>query len=211
MIQKLRRQFILIAMSSTFAVLFIIIGTLNILNYASMVRQKDDILTILSQNQGQFPAMFGPKRDMREGENFTQTKDDGEWNGPWQREDFSREMPYETRFFSVTIEDGEVVRKDLGMIASIEEDDTEAYAKTVLQKYEKRGTSKGFYDEYRYLITKTDKGYYVLFVDAASDLKSFRKVLLTSIGVSTLGIFAVFILVLFFSKKVLSFLHLRYI
>ena len=210
MIQKLRRQFILIAMSSTFAVLFIIIGTLNILNYASMVRQKDDILTILSQNQGRFPAMFGPKREMREDESFSQGKEnmnlpwkfDGEWNGPWRREDFSREMPYETRFFSVTIEDGEVVRKDLGMIASIEEDDTEAYAKTVLQKYEKRGTSKGFYDEYRYLITKTDKGYYVLFVDVASDLSSFRKVLLTSIGVSTLGIFAVFILVLFFSKKV---------
>ena len=92
MIQKLRRQFILIAMSSTFAVLFIIIGTLNILNYASMVRQKDDILTILSQNQGRFPAMFGPKREMREDESFSQGKEnmnlpwkfDGEWNGPWR-------------------------------------------------------------------------------------------------------------------------------
>ena len=208
MIRKLRRQFILVAMSSTFAVLFIIIGALNILNYGTIVRQKDDILTILSANQGRFPTGFGPMRNPRNnGFSGQQTEEkDLPWmkdgKAPWFREDFSREMPYETRFFTVTIENGEAVKKDLGMIASIEEDASEEYAKTVLAKYEKRGKDKGFYDEYRYMITKTEQGYSVIFVDCSSDLSGFRKELVTSIVVSALGFFAVFLLVLFFSKKV---------
>ena len=44
MIQKLRRQFILVAMCSTLAVLVVIIGTLNILNYTGTVKKKDEIL-----------------------------------------------------------------------------------------------------------------------------------------------------------------------
>ncbi len=208
MIRKLRRQFILVAMSSTFAVLLVIIGALNILNYGTIVRQKDDILTILSANQGRFPTGFGPMRNPRNNgfsELQTEEKDlpwmkDGK--APRFREDFSREMPYETRFFTVTIENGEAVKKDLGMIASIEEDASEEYAKTVLAKYEKRGKDKGFYDEYRYMITKTEQGYSVVFVDCSSDLSGFRKELVTSIVVSALGFFAVFLLVLFFSKKV---------
>ena len=88
------------------------------------------------------------------------------------------------------------------VIASIEEDASEEYAKTVLAKYEKRGKDKGFYDEYRYMITKTEQGYSVIFVDCSSDLSGFRKELVTSIVVSALGFFAVFLLVLFFSKKV---------
>ena len=59
MIRKLRRQFILVAMSSTFAVLLVIIGALNILNYGTIVRQKDNILTILSANQGSFWFYYG--------------------------------------------------------------------------------------------------------------------------------------------------------
>ena len=208
MIRKLRRQFILVAMSSTFVVLFIIIGALNILNYGTIVRQKDDILTILSDNQGRFPTGFGPMRNPREnGFSGQQTEEKNfpwmqDGKGPWFREDFSREMPYETRFFTVTIENGEAVKKDLGMIASIEEDASEEYAKTVVAKFEKRGKSKGFYDEYRYMITKTEQGYSVIFVDCASDLSGFRKELVTSIVVSALGFFAVYLLVLFFSKKV---------
>ena len=210
MIKKLRRQFILVAMGSTFVVLLVILGTLNLLNYMSTVRQKDSILTMLSETQGRFPAMLAPMQNMRGGEFPMPSAEDreipwipdGEVKGPWMREQFTREMPYETRFFSVTFEGGEVVKKELGRIASIEESAAEEYAKTVLQKYEKRGKAKGFYDEYRYMISKTDQGYYVIFLDCSSDLRDFRKVLITSIGASLLGLIAVFLLVLFFSKKV---------
>ena len=59
MIQKLRKQFILVAMCSTMAVLLIIIGSFNIANYWSKIQQTDEILNILSRNNGKFPDMFG--------------------------------------------------------------------------------------------------------------------------------------------------------
>ena len=66
MIQKLRRQFILVAMGSTLAVLIVIIGTLNVLNYHVMTSRKDDILEILSSNNGEFPEAFGQKRNFED-------------------------------------------------------------------------------------------------------------------------------------------------
>ena len=55
MIYKLRRQFIIVATCSILAVLVVIIGALNIINYQVMTNRKDDILEILSNNDGRFP------------------------------------------------------------------------------------------------------------------------------------------------------------
>ena len=213
MIQKLRRQFILVAMCSTLAVLTIIIGALNIVNYHSTTSRTDAILEILSGNNGKFPAMFGQMRERgKQGEKeeaptppeggFVPDWNDQNFRKAFQR-DFSRETEFETRFFSVTMkDDGTVISSDLGRIASVEEDAAQTYAGTVLKKYLKNGTEKGFYDDYRYMVTKTEEGYFLLFVDCATDLQSCRKVLVASVSVSFLGLLAVFVLVLFFSKKV---------
>lgn len=209
MIQKLRRQFILVAMCSTLAVLVVIIGTLNILNYADMVKKKDDILVLLSDNNGRFPAFFNMERQPRERDDAfpeKQMKDNSSGKNRKEfmpMEGFTREMPYETRFFSVTLNgNGEVTKTDGAMIASIDEETAKAYAQTIYGRWNNKQSQNGFYDEYRYRITKTDEGYLVLFVDSATDLANFRKVLITSIGASALGLLAVFLLVLFFSKKV---------
>ncbi|MBR4732639.1 MAG: HAMP domain-containing histidine kinase [Lachnospiraceae bacterium] len=209
MIQKLRRQFILVAMCSTLAVLVVIIGTLNILNYTGTVQKKDEILALLSDNNGRFPAFFNMEKQPRERDNAFPEKQmqDASFGKnrkgfmPW--EGFTREMPYETRFFSVTLNsNGEVTKTDGAMIASIDEETAKTYAQTIYKKLNNKQSLNGFYDEYRYRITKTDDGYFVLFVDSATDLANFRKVLVTSIGASALGLLAVFLLVLFFSKKV---------
>lgn len=214
MIQKLRKQFILVAMCSTMAVLVIIIGSLNIVNYWNMIRQKDEILEILASNNGTFPELFGQKRmnleeDPPEPPKGDKGKGDKMPTRPnnffdrMERERFSRETAYETRFFSVTLdENGEVEYTDLGMIASVEEDVASSYAGSILSGYQKNGESKGFLDEYRYLITKRDSSYLVVFVDCASDLQGTRKALLSSLAVSAAGILAVFLLVVFFSRKV---------
>ncbi|MBR4579875.1 MAG: two-component sensor histidine kinase, partial [Lachnospiraceae bacterium] len=58
MIRRLRRQFILVAMLSTLAVLTVIIGVLNAANYISMNRKADMMLDLLAENGGMFPAVF---------------------------------------------------------------------------------------------------------------------------------------------------------
>ena len=144
MIQKLRRQFILVAMCSTLAVLTVIIGALNIVNYVSLTSQKDTILGLLSDNGGKFPNMFDP---MRNGEDFPivppeQRTDENRKNQDFRRDfrrNFTRETEYETRFFTVTMEnDGTVISSDLGMIAAIEENVAKEYAGVVLSKYQTR-------------------------------------------------------------------------
>ena len=62
MIKNLRKKFILVTMLSTFAVLFVIIGGLNVANYISMNSGADSLLDILAENDGKFPDYFMGRR-----------------------------------------------------------------------------------------------------------------------------------------------------
>ncbi len=212
MIQKLRKQFILVAMCSTFAVLFIIIGSFNVANFMGKIRQKDQILEILKNNDGHFPEFFGQRR-IKQGEEGKQPPgmgfpankegipgDVAEKNNNMR---FSRETPYETRFFTITLNaNGELEEQDLGMIAAIGEDQAVEYAKAILRQYQKNGRTKGFYDEYRYLLAVNDGNYQIIFVDCSQDLLETRRGLIYSVSISLGGLLAVYFLVVFFSKKV---------
>ena len=66
MILKMRRQFIIVATCSVLAVLVVIISALNIINYHSVTKRKDNVLQLLSSNDGRFPEMMGQKRADKE-------------------------------------------------------------------------------------------------------------------------------------------------
>ncbi len=211
MIYKLRRQFIIVATCSILAVLVVIIGALNIINYQVMTNRKDDILEILSNNDGRFPESMNQRKTKENKEDFPKDPPAGDFDPNRDassfrglpRMEFPREMMYETRFFTVSIgSDGEVASLDLGRIASVEEDLAKQYAEAVLKKHQRGNADKGYLDDYRYLVTDTEDGYFIVFVDCASDIQSFRNTLFASISMSFLGLLAVFILVLIFSKKV---------
>jgi len=215
MIKKLRRQFILVTMCSTFAVLAIIIGALNVVNFYSVAKRSDEILMVLSGNGGRFPNVQWQMREMGEEpaappEEGFQPREMQEFQKEF-RKNFTRETEYETRFFSVILEsDGSFISSDLGMIASVEDDKAQEYANLVLKKYQKNNVTKGYLDEYRYLVTEHGDGYRIIFMDCASDLKSARNTLLISVLTSFLGLVAVLILVLFFSKKVFRPVEISY-
>ena len=227
MIKKLRRQFILVTMMSTFAVLAVIIGALNIANYISMNASADALLDILVENDGQFPDFFmgrrvefgeqerrtPPGRDGEEqppelpGENdkFRADEDDnGQFFGK-RRQDFSNETPYETRFFTVkySATADEQYSLYLGRIASVSEDDAKQYAQSVIRTFQKIGKMRGFYGNYRYRIKPDENGgRLVVFLDLSKEKNNYYKVLRYSLILSGVGLLAVFVLVWFFSKKV---------
>ena len=209
MILKLRRQFIIVATCSVLAVLVVIISALNIINYHSVTKRKDDVLQLLSSNDGRFPEAMNQRRANKE--DFPKEFPSGDFDPErdffafreFDRMNFSREMAYETRFFTISVSaDGEVTSVDLGRIASVEEDLAKEYAKSVIKKHQKGKTTKGYLDGYRYQITEDGGGYFLVFVDCSSDLQNVRNTLIASISVSLLGFLAVFVLVLIFSKKV---------
>ena len=86
MIRRLRRKFIAIAMLSMFLVLSVIMGAVNGINYRNITREADRVLSVLAENGGRFPKEKRPS-----GKKLPPPRD------------LSPEAPYETRFFTVTL------------------------------------------------------------------------------------------------------------
>ena len=195
MIRRLRKNFIKVAMCSMFAVLAVIVCSLNVTSYYSAVERADRILGMLAENDGHFPN-----------DNFGRRPMNGEKGRPEMFNDMggfrglSPETPYDTRFFSVRLDErGEIVSVDTGRIAAVETEDAMIYAKQI---WEKDKTS-GFLGDYRFLRKGAEDGSCrIIFVDCKKEMDSFRGLALTSVGVSFLGMLAVFLLVLVFSKRV---------
>ena len=58
MIGKLRRKFIIAAIISVFLVLSVLIGSINVLNYRSLIADADRTLEVLTANNGAFPGQM---------------------------------------------------------------------------------------------------------------------------------------------------------
>ena len=183
MIKKLQIKLIAVAMFSLFLVLLVIMVTINLLNYRSIVRAADDTLFILSENDGKFPG----KGDMT-----------------FEKKDFevkmmSPELPYESRYFSVLMtKEGDIVSVDMDKIAAIDVETAKEYAKEGLGKRE----TKGFIGAYRYIRYEEENSVRIIFLDCFRDLSTFRNFLLMSCGMSLAGLLTVFFLIVLFSRRI---------
>ena len=185
MIRRLRCTFVMVSVCSVAAVLFVILGVVNWMNYRQVVGDVDRILDILAENNGSFPERGvpeeEPERDRR-----------GAPPG------ISPETPYESRYFTVYFnEDEDVIRADVGRIAAVDESEAAAYAEEV----NKRPGNRGFLHNYRYV--KTDEGgtLMVIFLDCGRSLAQVRGFLTVSASVAAAGTGAVFLLLILFSKR----------
>lgn len=183
MIKKLQRKFIAAAMISLFIVLTLIISAINISNFQSIANTADGTLSLLAQNGGRFPIFNRP--DMP--------------NAPSERP-MSPEMPYETRFFSVTVSstDGTVQSTDTEQIAAIDRAEAVSLATQILH----RGSFSGFTGNYRYTVLSSDGYNQVIFLDCTRELTTFKTFLFTSCGISLLGFLAVFIMLVLLSRRI---------
>lgn len=182
MIKKLRRKFIGISMFSLLAVLVIIMAFINVINYRSITQDADEILTLLAQNEGHFPG-----------------KDPQHKNETRPERPISPELPFQSRFCSVTIsENGEVVVTNTDNIAAIDSDAAQKMAIKVFRSRDKHG----FSGNYRYIAEKESNGNtLIIFLDCTGSLATFRSFLLASCIISVTGLLAVFVLILLLSKR----------
>ena len=209
MIKSLRTKFTIIAMCSMFLVLATIMAGLNILNYMNMCSDGDHLLTMIATNNGTFPqppsdnnAPLKPENDPAKQNN---TPPDPA-NMPEKPEDnlrpegISQESPYDTRFFTIWLDKkGKITSTHLDNIASVTENEAKEYAKKIYRQKKK----EGFLENYQYKKETIDTGgTMIIFLDRQSEISSFKNTLLTSLLASFVGLFAVFILVVIFSKIV---------
>lgn len=182
MIRKLRVKFIAISMISTMTVLFLIIGSINLLNYREMSTNADMILNILIENNGRLP------------DNIYQSQRKKHTN-------ISPETSFESRYFTVFIENNtETYDVDIDKIAAVDQQKAIQFARKIKKNREKHG----FISKYRYVKQETSEGITIYFLDCTKSMLSFKAFLVSSIFVSILGVTAVFLLVVVLSKKAIE-------
>lgn len=156
MIRDLRKKFILVAMLSTMLVLTAIMSVVNFSNYREMLDRADEMTALLEQNDGKFP-----EEPSRHEQDDTETPPAKPENDEKDKSRFSVETPFETRYFTVTVdENGEVTDCDLDRIAAVDEETAEEYTQTAQQK----NKTTGFQGIYRYRVTETEDGAKYVFV-----------------------------------------------
>lgn len=181
-------------MLSMLLVLSVIIGAINILNYRKVIRDADNVLHILSDNNGSFPKV----RPLHEKDDSTQKPPVPENRSA---QDMSPEMPYESRYFSVILdEEGTVLSADTGKIAAVDTSIASEYARQVWTS----DKDSGFLSDYRYLRETISEGTRLIFLDCGRTLSTFRAFLFSSILVSILGLGSVLFLVIIFSRLIMK-------
>ena len=213
MIKKLQRRFIILTMSSLFTVLLVIISGINIVYYQNTIKEADRILAVLDENDGTFPELKKEKPDDERPDNskppaddpFSSKDDPGpppEKNSLFSFGKFSKETPYESRFFSVLInkETGTLLETDINHIASVDEETAYHYASQILEKEK----TAGFIEHFRYLCTTEDGHLRIIFLDCGKSLDSVRNFIFISTGISLLGFTIVTLIIIVFSNRIIK-------
>ena len=181
MIRKLKTKFVVMAMIALFTLLAVIVIGMNLINYNSLVADADSTLDILSQNEGVFPNFEEPM-------SFPLP--------PFM----NRETPYETRYFSLLIdENGHVIQNNVSRIEAVDEDTAVHYAAVVMTE----DTDRGFIDAYRFSRHEEKRFTRITFLDCGRKLYSYHEFLRASICMSVAGYAVFFFVILFFSGKIL--------
>jgi len=191
MIRKLRRKFILIAMLSVTVVLAFLIGSINLLNYRSVVENADMVLQMLASNDGAFPERIPMPSEMPSDDRIM----------PVSRRQMSPEMRFEARFFSIVLDkSGNAVDTDTGRIAAVDASEAKALAENVF----KTGKNKGFSGGYRFMRSDDSDGTIIVFYDCGRALDNAKSFLVISVVISIIGLIFVYILIAISSKFVIK-------
>ena len=143
MIKKLQLKLISVSMISLLIVLFVIEGTIGIMNYRKIVNDAEQILEVLSEHAGKFPEDFPSKKGR-------------------DRPEMSPEIPFESRYFSVLLdEEGNEISVDIGKVAAIGREEAVTYAARVWNGQKE----KGFMGNYRYMKSQSETGIRITFLD----------------------------------------------
>jgi len=87
-----------------------------------------------------------------------------------------------------------------GKIAAVDSSSAGEYAEKVLAK----DKTKGFVDDYRYLVYEGETETTVVFLDCARNLSTFRTVITASLGISAVGLLMVLVLLIFLSGRIVK-------
>lgn len=113
----------------------------------------------------------------------------------------SPELPYETRYFTVFLNNnGSVSMVNTGKIAAVDTQTAIEYAQIVVDK----GKTKGFINDYRYIVYNVNAETHIIFLDCGRSLDNFRSYVFIGIAVSFVGLLSVTLLMIFLSSRIVK-------
>ncbi len=202
--RRLRRKFILVAMGAVTVVLALIIAGINIVNYSHVCKTADARLDYILAGKGSIDWTDELKTDPGDGKDVAgsggaaagENGDDGAGinleHVPIRHfEGMTAESPFDTRYFTVTLVNGQVVDVNTARIAAV---GAKRAARIAAGLYSKGWTS-GFSGSYRYIATVQGEETTYVFVDCTRELASFRSFLSASVAISCIGWLAVLAIV----------------
>lgn len=198
MIKKLQKKMIAVSMLAITIVLAVIIGAIDVANYNSVQKNADALMNILADNGGKMPVSQPENENPAKPDNQLREKDNPvPGGGKMKNGVLSPETPYETRYFTVLLdESGKAVSSNTGFIAAIENDEAMALAEKLFTAEKEQG----FSGNYRYRFVKNNSGTLCIFLDCTRDLNSFYSFVVSGAAIAAAGLLLVFVLVVLFSK-----------
>lgn len=158
------------------AITLIVVASINVMSYTKVVEDADDILAAIEANGGHVP----------------ESGNVGALSSP--------EMPYETRYFTVTMTEDEtsVSSSNTDKVAAVDASSAARYARQAVTQR----IAHGFVEDYRFLVTPiSGGGVTVTFLDCSKSLTHFREFLSSSMWVSMAGIVSLVVLSIALSSR----------
>lgn len=122
-----------------------------------------------------------------------------------KRHGISPESQFDTRYFTVTINSkGDVENIDTSKIASVSSENAAQYAKKLWKSGKKGDGKNGFSESFKYMTVGEGGSTMYIFLSCQRELSTIRTYVLASVGISVFGLGVVFIMIYFFSGKILK-------
>ncbi len=169
-------------------VLILLLTSTSFILYHNINNQIDNILTLISENNGTFPKLPHQPQPTADSTNFLTT--------------LSPEKPYETRFFTVIFDtDYNVISTNTKYIAAISSSEAINMAMDALNT----NKESDFNGNYKFKITTTDQDdLMIIFVDCTRDFNALYSFISTSIRVSCIGLLSFFFVIYALSNRALK-------
>ena len=192
--RRLRRKFILVAMGAVTVVLTLIIAGINIVNYSHVCKMADARLDYILAGKGSIDWEDESRTDSGNGgDTSTGMVADGDRAGArvGHFEGMTAESPFDTRYFTVTLVEGQVVDVNTARIAAV----GAKRAARIAMGLDSKGLTSGFSGNYRYTTTAQGEKTTYVFVDCSRELASCHSFLNASVAISCIGWLAVLAIV----------------
>ena len=184
MIKKLKIKFIVTAMVAISALLFLILATINIVNFSRVTADADRVIGLITQTENGFGEPLSAP------------------SGQWQPEGRGRMGPdapdtqASIRYFTFAFDESGSVREVHFRMSAISRDDAALWAESLKNKT--RGWTRSIY---RYSVYRKNGETFVTVVDSGRELLPSYRVLWASIIGSVTGLIVSFLVILFLSGK----------